>query len=96
MVCVGFASNAVLVFGVCLLHMSKPNGGLALFDPILAGHHSNVFAAMGWTDLAVVTHLERQTPTTFETRQANTYVCNHGQQYRLLFAGMGNNIISIY
>ena len=41
MVCAGFAANVVLVSGVCLLDMSEANAA------ILAGHHGNVFAAMG-------------------------------------------------
>ena len=47
MVCVGFAANVVLVSGVCQLDMCEANAGLALFAPILAGHHSNMFATIG-------------------------------------------------
>lgn len=77
-----FAANVVLVSGVCLLHMSEANVGLALSAPILAGHHGNVFVAM-WGVLILSWQL-----TWFA---AMPYVVWVARQ-TTVFAAMGNNI----
>ena len=92
MVCVRFDANVVLVSGVCLLDMSEANAGLALSALILAGHHGNVFAGLqpwrvdsylGWLAHLVCSHVIRDVGGA-----RSSYVCSHGQQYRLLIVSI--------
>ncbi|PWA89790.1 Chalcone--flavonone isomerase 2 [Artemisia annua] len=79
MVCVRFDANVVLPSGVCLLDMSKPNGGSALFAPVLAGHHGSVFAAMGSDgERCALLWIMKRESGTYLGRAARHRVCSHG------------------